>query len=90
MKKEFTAEQTQVLETLEVLQLKRDQFLEELRRDFPGVQIRVSFYDIPVEKLPNIFTADILGNEYLITTMGALSTEAALRNQKCYFTFLAL
>lgn len=90
MKKEFTAEQTQVLQTLEVLQLKRDQFLEELRRDFPGVQIRVSFYDIPIEKLPNIYTADILGEEYLITSMGALSTTPSLRQQKCYFTFLEI
>ena len=87
MKKEFTAEQTKILQTLEELTLRRDNFLNELRRDFPGVNIRVSFYDVPVEQLPPIFTADILGDEYLITTMGALSAEPNLQRQRCYFTF---
>jgi len=42
---------------------------------------------VAVEKLPPIFTANILGDEYLITSMGALSAEPSLQRQRCYFTF---
>lgn len=87
MKKEFTAAQTKALETLEQLAFYRDQCQAQLNALFPGIQLRISFYGVPVEKLPPTFTADILGDEYLINSAGALSSEPNLREQKCFFSF---
>ena len=82
-----------LIEKLESLLLIREEHNEFLQQISPGVQIRISFYNVLIHPLPKAeqrFTCILNGYKYNVNEGGAISENAMLQRQPAYFQFTAL